>query len=217
MLQLTNPVAERAILVGDPGRALTLAQSLLTTPLMSNHQRGLWGYTGTAQDGRPLSIQSTGTGGPSTAAVLRELHDAGVRRAVRAGSALAVRPGLVVPGELRAVAFAIAADGTSRALGASDGQRTHPDDGLLQRLRETGTTATGLLSVDLLPQDGGRLGEIPRGVGGVDRQTASLFLAANRLGIPVAAVVAFPAHDEDESSRQSWWRAMGAVAAAALG
>ena len=42
-----------AVLTGDPGRAMMLAQELLTEgPKMTNHARGLWGYTGLAADGR---------------------------------------------------------------------------------------------------------------------------------------------------------------------
>ena len=48
-LHPTAPLAERVLLPGDPGRALALAQTLLSEPRMFNHNRGLWGYTG---DGR---------------------------------------------------------------------------------------------------------------------------------------------------------------------
>ena len=75
-LQPTAPLAERVLLPGDPGRALRLAQALLEEPKMFNHNRGLWGYTGTAADGEPLTIQSTGMGGPSAAIVISELHRA---------------------------------------------------------------------------------------------------------------------------------------------
>ena len=54
---------------------------------MFNHHRGLWGYTGTAADGAPLTIQATGMGGPSAAIVLEELARLGVRAAVRVGTA----------------------------------------------------------------------------------------------------------------------------------
>ena len=65
-LRPNAPVAERALLPGDPGRALRLAQHLLEAPMqVLNTNRGLWGYTGTAADGAPLTIQSTGMGGPS--------------------------------------------------------------------------------------------------------------------------------------------------------
>ena len=47
----TAELAPRALLPGDPGRALALAQTLLDEPRMFNHNRGLWGYTGAAADG----------------------------------------------------------------------------------------------------------------------------------------------------------------------
>ena len=85
-LRPTAPIAADAILVGDPGRALMLAQALLEQPKMSNHARGLWGYTGRTPDGPTLSIQATGMGGPSAALVLADLAELGVRRAVRVGT-----------------------------------------------------------------------------------------------------------------------------------
>ena len=58
-------LAERVLLPGDPGQALAVAQALLETPpKMFNHARGLWGYTGIASDGEPLTVQATGMGGP---------------------------------------------------------------------------------------------------------------------------------------------------------
>jgi len=79
-LRPTAALAERVLLPGDPGRALTLAQSLLVKPLMFNHHRGLWGYTGAARsDGEPLTIQATGMGGPSAAIILTELIALGAR------------------------------------------------------------------------------------------------------------------------------------------
>jgi uridine phosphorylase len=118
-LHPTAPLADRVLLPGDPGRALLLAQSLLDEPKMFNHHRGLWGYSGTAPDGEPLTIQSTGMGGPSAAIVIAELADLGARRLVRVGTCGALDHGLAL-GELVYAAEAIAADGTSRALGAGD-------------------------------------------------------------------------------------------------
>ncbi len=82
----TAELAERVLLPGDPGRALRLAQELLEAPKMLNHNRGLWGYTGTAPDGALLSIQSTGMGGPSAAIVATELIELGARRLLRIGT-----------------------------------------------------------------------------------------------------------------------------------
>ena len=115
----TSALSDRVLLPGDPGRALMLAESLLDGAKMFNHNRGLWGYTGVAPDGEPLTIQSTGMGGPSAAIVIHELIGLGARRLLRVGTCGAVADGLRL-GDLVIVTEAIAADGTSRALGADE-------------------------------------------------------------------------------------------------
>ncbi len=114
-LHQTAPLAERVLLPGDPGRALRLAQALLEVPKMLNHNRGLWGYTGTAPDGAPLSIQSTGMGGPSAAIVATELIELGARRLVRIGTCGSLGPALE-PGRLLVADPVLTDDGASRAL-----------------------------------------------------------------------------------------------------
>src|ERR1700757_1983520 len=130
-LHPTAPLAERVLLPGDPGRALLLAQALLSEPRMFNHNRGLWGYTGEAGDGRPLTIQSTGMGGPSAAIVIAELAALGATTLVRVGTCGALDDSLAL-GQLLVATEALAADGTSRALGAGD--RVAADPQLLERL-----------------------------------------------------------------------------------
>lgn len=92
-----------------------MAQLLLEKPLMFNHHRGLWGYTGEAADGELLTVQSTGMGGPSAAIVLHELISLGVTKAIRVGTCGALDPTLGL-GDLVVAREAIAADGTSSAL-----------------------------------------------------------------------------------------------------
>src|SRR5690349_6544264 len=104
-LRPTSSVAAEAILVGDPGRALLLAQELLEQPKMSNHARGLWGYGGRTPAGAELTVQSTGMGGPSAALVLADLAELGVRRAIRIGTCTALSAELR-PGALLVVADA---------------------------------------------------------------------------------------------------------------
>jgi uridine phosphorylase len=139
----TAPLAPRALLPGDPGRALALAQLLLVEPAMFNHNRGLWGYTGAAKaDGEPLTIQSTGMGGPSAAIVLEELCDLGLSVAVRVGTCAALDDALAL-GDLVVAREALSADGTSRALGAVE--RVGADAALCDALAGAGAGAAGLV------------------------------------------------------------------------
>ncbi|MDQ6803490.1 MAG: purine-nucleoside phosphorylase [Actinomycetota bacterium] len=126
-LQPTASLAERVLLPGDPGRALRLAQALLRDPRMFNHHRGLWGYTGIAADEEPLTIQSTGMGGPSAAIIITELATLGAHRLIRVGTCGALDPTLEL-GVLILAREAIPNDGASRALGAES--RVKPDESL---------------------------------------------------------------------------------------
>ena len=192
-LRPSTPYAPDALLPGDPGRALALAQQLLTEPRMSNHARGLWGYTGETSDGRPLSIQSTGMGGPSAAIVLEELAELGVRRAVRVGTCGALAPELD-HGDLVVASEALTEDGTSRALGALDVAR--PDSELTARLaEEAGAEAPArIVTTDLFyeaPDAGNRPDEWrARGAVAVEMEAATLFTLGARLGVATACVLA---------------------------
>ncbi len=184
-LRPTASVAADAVLVGDPGRALALAQVLLEAPKMSNHARGLWGYSGETPEGRPLTVQSTGMGGPSAALVLADLVELGVRRAVRVGTCAAIDPGLE-PGELLCVTEAHAWGGP----GGGEGAAVLPDAELAAALRsELGAAAQPgtVASLDTLPGHEGA----PAGVeaDAADMQTAALFARGAALGVPIAAVL----------------------------
>jgi len=190
-LQPTASLAERVLLPGDPGRALRLAEALLDTPKMFNHHRGLWGYTGTAADGEPLTIQSTGMGGPSSAIVIAELHDLGARTLVRVGTCGALHPALVL-GELLVVTEALSADGTSRALGAAG--RVAGDPSLLERLTAAcgaGTARGPVVSTDLFydGRDGEEQAWREQGARAVEMEAATLFALAARRGFSAGAVL----------------------------
>ena len=94
-LRPTAPIAADAMLVGDPGRALMLAQELLQEPKMSNHARGLWGYTGLTAAGTAADrCRRPGWAGPAPRVVLADLAELGVRRAVRVGTCTGLDPAL---------------------------------------------------------------------------------------------------------------------------
>jgi uridine phosphorylase len=185
-LRPTAPLASNAILVGDPGRALLLAQELLEQPKMSNHARGLWGYSGRTPAGEALTIQATGIGGPSAALVLGDLAELGVRRAIRVGSC-AGAPGARL-GELLVVSEALAEGGSAAAHGLGAGEATRPDPGLTERLSEAigdeGRTGA-VASFDSHPAEA----MLPAGALGADMQTAPLLSRAHGLGVSLAAVL----------------------------
>jgi uridine phosphorylase len=186
-LRPTAPIAPDAILVGDPGRALLLAQELLEQPKMSNHARGLWGYYGNGAAGRGLTVQSTGIGGPSAALVLADLAELGVRRAVRIGTCVAVDPALT-PGDLLLVEAAIAAGGSASAFGARASEAIRPEGELIEQLgSELGDDASGaaIASVDAYPTAAGA----PPGAMALDMQTAPLLAQARSFGIAVATIL----------------------------
>jgi uridine phosphorylase len=186
-LRPTAPTASDAVLVGDPGRALLLAQELLEQPKMSNHARGLWGYFGTTPRGVELTIQATGIGGPSAALILDDLAELGVQRAVRVGSCVGLGQGARL-GALLLVREAVAEGGSVAALGINRGARVKPDPQLTQRLAEelgAGCSDAVVASVDAHPRE---LSASPE-VAAADMQTAPLLRRAEMRQIKAAAVL----------------------------
>jgi purine-nucleoside phosphorylase len=176
-LRPTAPIAADAILVGDPGRALMLAQELLEQPKMSNHARGLWGYSGVTPTGAELPIQATGMGGPSAAVVVADLAELGVKRAIRIGTCASL--GDLALGELLVVTEAH----------TTGGGRSLPDPALTARLEEAIDDATAgiVVSLDSLHRPEA---ELPSMVAeGADMQTARLLQAAWEHGVAAAAVL----------------------------
>jgi uridine phosphorylase len=188
-LRPTAPIASDALLPGDPGRALMLAQELLIEPKMSNHARGLWGYYGVTESGRPLTIQSTGIGAPSAAIVLAELAELGVKRAVRVGTCGGLQDGLAL-GELLAVQSAEGADGVSRLLGSDSPAR--PDAALGEALERAAAAAGGrgatVLATDVFPPpvEGP---ELASAAAAVDMESGALLALAARLGVAAGALL----------------------------
>jgi uridine phosphorylase len=215
ILKPHEPVAERVLLPGDPGRALRLATQLIEGPRMLNHHRGLWGYSGLAADGAPLTIQSTGLGGPSAAAVVAELVGLGARRLVRVGTAAGL--GASALGELVVADAAIAADGASRALGAGD--RVAADAAIARALAAASGAPLGLVaSADIHDPV---LATAWAGAGAVaaDLATAAVLAAAGRHGAAAGAVLGITrAHGErlPDEELEPLEAALGAAALAAL-
>jgi purine-nucleoside phosphorylase len=187
-LRPAAPLAERVLLPGDPHRALAVAQALLDGPKMFNHNRGLWGYTGTARDGKPLTVQATGMGGPSAAIVVEELIDLGARTLLRIGTCGALREGFEL-GELLVAESVIGADGTSAALGA--GPRLMPDRALTAALTAGGARPVTALTTDLFydPRTDAPESWLQDGADVVEMEAATLLAIADRRAVAAAVVL----------------------------
>jgi DeoD family purine-nucleoside phosphorylase len=191
-LHPTAELAERVLLPGDPGRALLLAQALLAEPKMFNHNRGLWGYTGAAADGAPLTIQSTGMGGPSAAIVIEELARLGARRIVRVGTCGAFAPELAL-GDTIVADAAIAADGASRALGA--GAQVAADGPLADALAAAAESHGGahrgaVVTTDLFyDAAGAHASPAADGALALEMEAATLFRLAELRGLQAGCVL----------------------------
>jgi DeoD family purine-nucleoside phosphorylase len=195
-LHPTAPLAERVLLPGDPGRALRLAQSLLDAPRMFNHNRGLWGYTGNASDGQPLTIQSTGMGGPSAAIVIAELIQLGARRFVRTGTCGGLDPRLSL-GDLVIPTEALSRDGVSAAL--AGGGPLAPDPMLCAAITDVAaggahgdTIHSGpVVSTDLFYDgpEGEEQEWLNAGALAVEMETATLLALSARRGVRAAALL----------------------------
>ncbi|MDQ3553649.1 MAG: purine-nucleoside phosphorylase [Chloroflexota bacterium] len=175
------------LLVEDPEHALR-AVALLEggqagSELISDH-RGLPAFRG-RWAGHPVTIQTTGLGGPAVAMVVEELLMVGARRFLRVAPAMAVAPSLQAGTAVVAMS-ASAIDGTTRTYLGSLQLAPTADFGLTTALVH-GAHAAGMrlqvgsvATVDLLPDDAGRKGFAACGILAADLGTAPLFVLAAR-------------------------------------
>ncbi len=104
-------VGAYVILTGDPGRSAAIASYFDNAqPVASNREYTI--FTGTL-DGKPISVCSTGIGGPSAAIALEELVHCGAHTFIRVGSSGGMDVN-VLGGDLVLASGAIRAEGTSR-------------------------------------------------------------------------------------------------------
>jgi uridine phosphorylase len=105
-----HEVAERAVLVGDPGRIDLFIEQLDDVRLLGEN-RGLRAITGVSGD-LPVTVCAFGMGAPIAAVVLEELAQLGIKTALRVGTVMTLVPdGL---GELIVASAAIREEAVSR-------------------------------------------------------------------------------------------------------
>ena len=105
------PVGRYCILPGDPGRCESIAAHF-DHPVHQMTNREYCTWTGTLL-GRPVSVCSTGIGGPSAAIAMEELTQLGVRTFLRVGTCGGIRTD-VQSGDVVVATGAVRMEGTSR-------------------------------------------------------------------------------------------------------
>ena len=110
----SSHIAPIVFLPGDPNRAAWIAQNVLQNAERTTEYRQMFGYTGTCE-GMPVSVQTTGMGGPSAAIVCEELASLGAQFFIRIGTCGAM-DARMNPGDILLVTGACMSDGTSREI-----------------------------------------------------------------------------------------------------
>ncbi len=112
-LHLTRdtPVGRYCILPGDPGRCAAIA-ARFDNPVHRQTNREYCTWTGTLL-GQPVSVCSTGIGGPSAAIAMEELAQLGVTTFLRVGTCGGIRTD-VQSGDVVVATGAVRMEGTSR-------------------------------------------------------------------------------------------------------
>jgi uridine phosphorylase len=103
-------VGRYVLLPGDPGRCALVAEHFDQARLVAQNREYVT-YTGTL-DGVPVSVTSTGIGGPSTAIAVEELHAVGAETLIRIGTSGAMQ-NYLRNGDLVIAQAAVRDEGTS--------------------------------------------------------------------------------------------------------
>ena len=189
--------ADACLLPGDPNRARLIAERFLDDAAERNNERGLLGYTGTFE-GKPVSVQATGIGGPSAAIVVEELIQLGVKRLVRVGTCGALQPHLR-HGDLILALSAVPDDGTSRRYAGGEATAPTADwdllHGIVHAAKEIGERISyvgPIVSADVFyDPDKGRLDRwAARGALAVEMEAATLFTVAALRGVQAGCLLA---------------------------
>jgi DeoD family purine-nucleoside phosphorylase len=193
----TGDYAEACLLPGDPNRARLIAERFLDDTVEVNAERGLLGYTGTA-DGKRVSVQATGVGGPSAAIVLEELVELGVKRFLRVGTCGALQPHLR-HGDLILALSAVPDDGTSLRYAGGEPIAPTADWDLLhgvvhaaKAMGERLSYVGPIVSTDVFYEpDSERFARWrARGLLAVEMEAAALFTVASLRGVQAGCLLA---------------------------
>ena len=199
-----DQIAERVILLGDPGRVPRLAGYLDDVEVLPVN-RGLATVTGRYK-GERVTLAAFGMGAPIAAIVLHELHDIGARVFLRIGTSMCLPPHRL--GDLLVAESAVCREGTSGAY-LPDQPVARADPALVLAIADSAATAGVDCHVgrfasydgfyrDMFALDPATADRVERnfrglagdGVGAVDMETSAILTVATALGCRAGSLCA---------------------------
>jgi purine-nucleoside phosphorylase len=173
--------ADACLLPGDPLRAKYIAETFFDDAVEVNHERGIFGYTGTFR-GKRVSVQASGMGCPSAGIVIEELVQLGVEKIMRVGTCGGLQPNMEM-GELIVALSATPADATPLHLIGNEPHAPTADwelvHGAVHHAKELGKKVRvgGVVSSDVFynPDNGQYRRWSDRGILAVEMEAAMLF------------------------------------------
>ena len=188
--------AQAVLLPGDPLRAKWIAETFLGDARLVNSVRNCLGYTGT-WNGKPVSVQATGMGQPSTAIYAHELINVyDVKTMIRVGTC----GGLNTKVKVRDVVIGASASTDSTIVKGAFGNYAYAPaaDYSLLRAADDAARAKGkrvhvgnIVSSDIFYHPSGleAYGKlIEHGVLGVEMEAATLYTLAARFGVKALTI-----------------------------
>ncbi|HSJ27892.1 MAG TPA: nucleoside phosphorylase [Acidimicrobiia bacterium] len=189
-------VPERALVVGDPDRAERVASRLDDSRQLGRFREYVT-FAGTHR-GVPVAVSSHGVGAPGAALCFEELHKAGVKRLIRAGTCGGLQPD-VRDGDLVIATGAIRNDGVTAGLVPAAYPALASVDVVTLLRRAVGEAGSRvhegvvLTSAVFYPHDvlGSELGQwASAGAVAVEMECSALFVIGALNGTEVGAVLA---------------------------
>lgn len=202
-------LADRALVVGDPGRAARVAERLDDVrQLTANREYHV--YAGSYR-GVPVTVASHGVGAAGAAVCFEELARGGVSRIIRSGTAGGIQPE-VVDGAIVVATGAVRADGVSHQLVPTEFPAIATPELTIALREAAAVTGLSVHSGIVLTGDMFYPSEVITGIDhrmwqragvvAVEMEAAALFVIASLHGIESGAVFAIdgnPLAEKDDS------------------
>lgn len=190
-------IAETVLITGDPLRAKHYAETMITAARCYNRIRGMLGYSGTFL-GKPVSIQGTGIGIPSTALYIHELiHAYGVKCIIRLGTCGAIQKDIRL-GQLLLANKALTDSRVTPTIARDYSIESTADLALLQKAQEAAQVSglalrTGtVFSTDLFYSDDDAtrwIAPARQGVLAVEMETSVLYALATKNNVAALSIL----------------------------